>query len=235
MSSLSIVVPIYNESRTIETLVAEIRKLPTNVVKETIFVNDGSTDDSEEKLKLALSLKPMRHILISKKNGGKASAVIEGLKRANTTHVVILDADLELDVSAIPELWQPVVDGESDSVFGYREFRAHSSYTYRYVMGNKLISHLYGMLFNQFITDIMCGFKIFPRELIHYIPKNLKGFSIEVGVPVALWKIRQKPKEISVKYHPRSRHEGKIINHFDAFRVIGTLVKLRIVTRRQIT
>jgi glycosyltransferase involved in cell wall biosynthesis len=67
MSSLSIVVPIYNESRTIETIVAEIRKLPTNVVKETIFVNDGSTDDSEEKLQLALSLKPMRHILISKK------------------------------------------------------------------------------------------------------------------------------------------------------------------------
>ena len=231
MRTLTIIVPFFNEARTLKQLVEEIADLPDKVYEEVIFVNDGSEDDSEEVLMSALGKFTISHTYIHKSNGGKASAVLEGLRNSQTTHAVILDADLELEVSGLIGMWKQIESGEADAVFGYRQFRSHASYTYRYAVGNKLISNFYGLIFNQLITDIMCGYKMFPTELKNSLPKKILGYSIEIAIPSALWKIGLKPFEIEVNYNPRNRHEGKIINSFDAIKVLLAVIKFRLSSR----
>ncbi len=209
----------------------QIAELPIRIYEEVIFVNDGSEDNSEEVLKFALGKFSIAHTYISKSNGGKASAVLEGLSNSQTTHSVILDADLELEVLDLIGMWEQIESGEADAVFGYRKFRSHSSYTYRYAVGNKLISNFYGLIFNQLITDIMCGYKMFPTELKNSLPKKILGYSIEIAIPSALWKTGIKPFEVEVKYKPRNRHEGKIINSFDAIKVLLAVIRFRMCSR----
>ena len=232
MPELTAIVPFFNEARTLKELVGAISQLPDGTLSQTIFVNDGSGDDSEFVLRKALSSAKFPSEYIVKSNGGKASAIFAGLNKVKTSHVVILDADLELDPREIVNLWRPISLGEAEAVFGYREFRSQTSYTYRYAMGNRFISHLYGILFNQVITDIMCGFKIIPTAILEGTPRKAKGFAIEVAIPVALWKKSIKPNEIPVSYSPRSRHEGKIINVVDALAVIVNLITLRMLNRK---
>ncbi len=231
MPSLTIIVPFYNEARTLAQLVEELGKLPNNIYEQVIFVNDGSKDNSEKVLKEALDQFVVPYTYIEKSNGGKASAVLEGIEKSQTTHAVVLDADLELEVSDLVGMWELIETGSAEAVLGFREFKSHSSYTYRYAVGNKLISNFYGIAFNQLVTDIMCGYKMFPIKIKTQLPKNISGYAIEIAIPSALWKTGIKPHEVEVSYKPRSRHEGKIINSFDAIKVLVSIVKFRLVLR----
>ena len=141
--TLTVLVPFYNEERTIPELVAQLKQLPNGTVKQLIFVNDGSTDGSVELLEKSISKTKLSYHIINKENGGKASAIKTGSKFLTTTHVVILDADLELSTSDISKLWAKVLEDESDHIFGYRKFLAHSSFTWRYSRGNQIISNIY--------------------------------------------------------------------------------------------
>lgn len=231
MPSLTIIVPFYNEARTLTQLVQELQALPKEVYNQVVFVNDGSTDESEKILKEALERIRIPSTYVFKKNGGKASAVKEGLKKARTTHAVILDADLELKVIELTRLWEMVVSGDAEAVFGYRNFKSHSSYSYRYVVGNRVISHFYGIIFNQLLTDVMCGYKLFPVELKNQLPKHVSDYSIEIAIPSVLWKMKIKPFEVEVSYSPRNRDEGKKIHSFDAVKVLFAILKFRLVMR----
>lgn len=231
MPSLTIIVPFYNEARTLKRLVEEISKLPKETYEQVIFINDGSSDDSDIVLEDALRIFNLPHAYIRKHNGGKASAVLEGLQNSQTTHAVILDADLELEVSDLTRMWKLILSGEAEAVFGYRNFKSHSSYSYRYVIGNRLISNFYGIIVNQLITDIMCGYKLFPIGLIASFPKFISGYSIEVAIPISLWKHKIKPHEIEVAYNPRNRHEGKTINVIDAIKVLFAILRYGLVLR----
>lgn len=228
MPSLTIIVPFYNEARTLKQLISDIENLTNSIYEKVIFVNDGSEDNSEQVLKDALDQFSIPSTYIYKTNGGKASAVLEGLNNCESTHAVILDADLELEVSDLIEMWELIESGKADAVFGYREFRSHSSYTYRYAKGNKVISNFYGFVFNQLITDIMCGYKMFPVDLKSHLPRKISGYSIEIAIPSALWKLGIKPHEVEVSYKPRTRHEGKIINSLDAIKVLLSIIKFRL-------
>jgi glycosyltransferase involved in cell wall biosynthesis len=233
MQSLSVIVPFFNESRFLSRLVNELDALPENTVAEVIFIDDGSTDDSVSILKESLRSSKLKSSIHSKQNGGKASAVELGAKFLKTSHVLILDADLELSTSDIAKLWSVITTNQSEVVFGYRNFLAQSSFTWRYAKGNRLISNLYGVLFNELITDIMCGYKLMPSQILQSIPFKAKGFAIEVEIPIQLWKYRIRPYEVSVDYFPRSRSEGKGITVFDAVKIIFTLVTQRIFYSRQ--
>ena len=142
MKTLTALIPFFNEERTISDLVGQLDYLPKGILAECIFVDDGSTDSSSHLLSQALTGVHFKSQIITKTNGGKASAIKEGAKALTTSHVVILDSDLELATPDIERLWQVVQSGENDYVFGYRAFLAHSSFTYRYSRGNQLISNL---------------------------------------------------------------------------------------------
>ena len=170
MKTLTALIPFFNEERTIAELVRQLDSLPEGILTECIFVDDGSTDASSHLLPNALASVHFKSHIITKANGGKASAIKEGAKALTTTHVVILDSDLELATSDIERLWHVVQSGENEFVFGYRAFLAHSSFTYRYSRGNQLISNIYGILFNEVITDIMCGYKLVPSKTLQSLP-----------------------------------------------------------------
>lgn len=235
MKSLTIVVPFYNEERTLGELVRQLSELPQGTFTQCIFVNDGSTDQSLDLITAALTSYPLPHKILNKLNGGKASAIKEASSLLETSHVVILDADLELKTTDLIRLWEIVMNGESEVVFGYRKFLAQSAFTYRYSRGNQVLSHVYGFLFNEVITDIMCGYKLLPSKLLQACPFKYSKFGVEVEIPLHLWLQRIRPYEILVDYKPRSRAEGKVIGVGDALQIIFDLVYFRLkMSRRRI-
>jgi len=231
MAELTIIIPFYNEARTIGKLVQELQCLPINTFKTCIFVDDGSTDSSVNLLESALMSVEFDHQLLTKANGGKASAIKLASRVVKTSHVLILDADLELNTADVTKMWAVVLGGTSDVVFGFRRFVAQSSFTYRFARGNQIISHIYGILYNEVITDIMCGLKLIPSHYLRAVPFKFSKFAVEVEIPLTLWVDRIRPYEIKVDYSPRSREEGKIIGVKDAIQVIFDLIIFRIRMR----
>jgi glycosyltransferase involved in cell wall biosynthesis len=232
MKTLTALIPFFNEERTIVELINQLDALPKGTLAECIFVDDGSTDSSSQLLSRALAEVDFKSQFITKANGGKASAIKEGAKALTTTHVVILDSDLELATSDIERLWQVVQSGENNFVFGYRAFLAHSSFTYRYSRGNQLISNIYGIFFNEVITDIMCGYKLVPSETLQSLPFKYKHFGLEIEIPMQMWLNHQRPFEVDVAYRARTRAQGKSISVKDAFAVIASMALFRITHRR---
>ena len=232
MKTLTALIPFFNEERTIAELVRQLDSLPGGILTKCIFVDDGSTDSSSQLLFKALEGAHFKSQIITKTNGGKASAIKEGAKALTTSHVVILDSDLELATSDIERLWRIVQFGENDYVFGYRAFLAHSSFTYRYSRGNQLISNIYGILFNEVITDIMCGYKLVPSEILQALPYKYNHFGLEIEIPMQMWLNHQRPFEVDVAYRARTRAQGKSISVKDALAVIKSMVTFRITHRR---
>ena len=235
MKTLTVLVPIFNENRTIQELVRQLEEIQDGVISECIFVNDGSTDSTLELLNVALSNVRFKHQVISQKNGGKASAIHAGAKLVTTSHVIILDSDLELETGDVKVFWKIVTDGRSDIVFGYRKFLAHSSFTYRYSRGNQVLSNLYGIFFNEVITDIMCGYKLVPTNVLKDLPYKFRKFGLEIEIPMQMWKKRMRPYEVEVKYHARTRAEGKSITVKDAIAIIISMAAFRVSNRRTIS
>ena len=228
MKTLTALIPFFNEERTIAELVKQLDALPKGILTECIFVDDGSSDSSPALLGEALQGVHFKYRIITKTNGGKASAIKESTKWIATTHAIILDADLELDTCDVARLWQVVLDNRSEIVFGFRSFLAQSSFTYRYARGNQFLSHLYGILFNEVITDIMCGLKLLPTEYFKQCPFNYGNFGVEVELPLYMWLKRLRPFEVLVDYKPRTRNEGKVIGIKDATQIIWDLTIFRI-------
>jgi glycosyltransferase involved in cell wall biosynthesis len=233
MKTLTALIPFFNEERTISELVHQISQLPNGTLEHCVFVNDGSTDDSLELLESALAKTDLSFSIINKLNGGKASAIRDASKVLETSHAVILDADLELNTYDIVRMWDVVLQEKSEIVFGYRSFHAQSAFTYRYARGNQFLSHFYGILFNEVITDIMCGYKLLPTKYFKECPFKYSRFAIEIEFPLLLWLQRLRPYEILVDYKPRSREEGKVIGVKDAVQIILDLVYFRIAKARK--
>ena len=234
MKTLTVLVPIFNEARTIQELVRQLEEIQVGVISECIFVNDGSTDSTLVLLNESLNKVGFKYQVISQENGGKASAIHAGAKLLTTTHVIILDSDLELETSDVPVFWKIVTEGRSDFIFGYRKFLAHSSFTYRYSRGNQVLSNLYGIFFNEVITDIMCGYKLVPSQVLQELPYKFKKFGLEIEIPMQMWKKRLRPYEVEVHYHARTRAEGKSITVRDAIAIIYSLAAFRLSNRRTV-
>lgn len=232
MKTLTVLIPIFNEDRTIQELVRQLNEIKSGVISECVFVNDGSSDSTLALLSESLKKVEFKYQVLSQENGGKASAIRSGAKIVTTTHVVILDSDLELETSDVPIFWEIVTDGKSDFVFGYRKFLAHSSFTYRYSRGNQVLSNLYGIFFNEVITDIMCGYKLVPTRVLQELPYKFKKFGLEIEIPMQMWKKRMRPYEVEVHYHARTRAEGKSISVKDAVAIIFSMAYFRLTNRR---
>jgi len=234
MKTLTVLIPIFNEARTIQELVRQLNEIELGVISECIFVNDGCTDSTLALLNEALREVRFKYQVISQENGGKASAIHAGAKLLTTSHVIILDSDLELETSDVTVFWKIVKDGRSDYVFGYRKFLAHSSFTYRYSRGNQVLSNLYGIFFNEVITDIMCGYKLVPSIVLQELPYKFKKFGLEIEIPMQMWKKRLRPYEVEVRYHARTRAEGKSITVRDAVAIIFSMAEFRLSNRRTV-
>jgi len=235
LTTLSIIVPAYNEERTIETILDKIGsvELIDNVGKEIIIVNDASSDATDAKVKAYLSAHPDVDIKYFQHevNQGKGAALRTGIKEATGDYVIIQDADLEYDPWEFNILLKPILDDFADVVYGSRFIggKPHRILFFWHSIGNKWLTFLSNAMTNLNLTDMETCYKMWKREIIQSIKikENRFGFEPEVTAKVSrIEKIRI--YEVGISYYGRTFEEGKKINWKDGFRAIYCILKYNI-------
>lgn len=223
---LSIIIPAYNEEKTIEELVKRVFEVKLPGQKEIIAVDDGSKDKTLEILQ-NLQVKYGVVVVSLTKNSGKGAAIREGLKNTTGDLVIIQDADLEYDPKDYSSLLKPFFEDNAQVVYGSR------------ILGSKKhgsLAYYWGGLGVTFATNIICGikitdeptcYKVFKKELLNSLDLKCRGFEFcpEVTAKIARRKIRI--FEVPISYNPRGKEDGKKINWKDGFVAIWTLLKYR--------
>lgn len=227
---LSVVIPCFNEERTIRTLIGQVLRSP--VVAEVVVVDDGSTDGS--RTALAGLADPRVRVVLHERNQGKGAALRTGFAHATADFVVVQDADLEYDPAEYPVLLEPLLDDRADVVFGSRFLsgRPHRVLYFWHSMGNKFLTLLSNMFTDLNLTDMETCYKCFKREVIQSIEieENRFGFEPEITAKLASAKFRI--FEVGISYSGRTYDEGKKINWKDGIRAVYCIVKYSNLGRR---
>lgn len=232
---LSIVVPVFNEEKTIGEVLKRISevKIP-NASKEVIVVDDGSSDKTSENIKRVVSKVKEIRFMQHEKNMGKGAAVRTGIKQASGDYVIIQDADLEYNPNLIPVLFSKI-EGKDDVIYGTRLNRLpnlnHEERRFRFLahyLGNRFLSLVTSVLYGQWITDMETCYKLFPRRSMKSISLKSRGFDFEPEITAKLLKNGFKIKEFPITAEPRGYEEGKKLNTFrDGFKALYSLIKYR--------
>lgn len=225
---LSIIIPAYNEQTTILQLLDKVKKveLPENIQKEIIIIDDYSVDGTKEILK---KLECQYSVIYHDKNRGKGAAIKTGLKKASGDFIIIQDADLEYDPNEYSKLLQPILDGETQVVYGSRFLNRHHNPRYKlFYLGNKFLSLLFSVLYGQEISDMETCYKLFKKDVLKSITIKSNRFNFEPEITAKVIKAGYKIKEIPVSYQSRSFKEGKKIGWRDGVSAIWTIIKYRL-------
>jgi hypothetical protein len=233
--TLSVIIPVYNERRTVMKLLRRVAIQPLSLHKELIVVDDCSTDGTREFLQEsdlpelvggngANTVKLVLH----EKNMGKGAGVRSGLEHATGELVLIQDADLEYDPRDYPELIAPILEGHADAVFGNRfHFGSHKVPRFwRYVL-NRIFSMLCNMLTGLAVHDVTACYKVFTRDLLVRMNLQSDRFSVETEMAVKVAKLQARVYEVPIAYHGRTYAEGKKISWSDGVMAVRDLVKYR--------
>ncbi|MDO7884413.1 glycosyltransferase family 2 protein [Hymenobacter cheonanensis] len=229
---LSIIIPAYNEGKTIHKildLIAQV-ELINNIGKEIIIINDFSVDDTEAAVKKYMRENPHLEIMYyaHASNMGKGAALHTGIQKATGDYVIIQDADLEYDPAEYNILLAPVVKGFADVVFGSRFIggNPHRILFFWHSIGNKWLTQLSNALNNLNLTDMETCYKLFRRNIIQNIPLREKRFGFEPEITAKVAKIPNiRIYEVGISYYGRTYAEGKKIGWRDGFRAIYCILK----------
>jgi glycosyltransferase involved in cell wall biosynthesis len=228
---LSVVMPVYNEGKTVATVVRTVLEQP--VVLELIVVNDCSTDETQAELETAAKGEPRVQLLKHDVNQGKGAALRTGIKLARGRVVIIQDADLEYDPAEYPRLLRPIVTGRADVVYGSRFLgsEAHRVLYYWHSVGNYFLTQLSNMLSNLNVTDMETCYKAFRREVIQdiEIEENRFGFEPEITAKVAHFSPRLRIYEVAVSYYGRTYEEGKKVGWRDGVAALFCILKYNLL------
>ncbi len=232
LSKLSIIIPAYNEGRTIHLILDKIQKvaLLNNIAKEIVIVNDCSSDDTEQAIHDYIQLNPSADIQYYKQpyNMGKGAALHRGIKESTGEYLIVQDADLEYDPEEYNILLKPVLDGFADVVYGSRFMggNAHRVLFFWHTLGNKFLTFLSNSMSNLNLTDMETCYKLFNSEILKTIELKEKRFGFE---PEVTAKISRIPKiriyEVGISYYGRTYEEGKKIGWRDGFRAMYCIIK----------
>jgi glycosyltransferase involved in cell wall biosynthesis len=235
MSTLSIVIPAYNEGPTIHRILDKVKDvvLLNNMQKEVIIVNDCSRDNTEESILAYKAANPDLPISYYKHeiNQGKGAALHTGIAKATGDYVVIQDADLEYDPEEYNVLLKPMVNGFADVVYGSRFMggKPHRILFFWHSIGNRWLTTASNVFTNLNLTDMETCYKVFRRDIIQGIRLEEKRFGFE---PEVTAKISRIPKiriyEVGISYYGRTYEEGKKIGMKDAFRALYCIIKYNI-------
>jgi len=235
---LSILIPVYNEEKTIAKLISEVDNVILPVTeKEIIIINDGSTDKTAEEIKRISKVFKNITLISHHKNMGKGSAIRTGINHATGDYIIIQDADLEYNPKDIPAMIKPILNGKARVVYGSRlkrlpNFRRDER-TIRFFihyLGNKMLSVLTSILYGQWITDMETGYKIVPTNVMKNLKLSSVGFELEPEITAKLLKKGYLIHEISISTNPRGYSEGKKLNTVrDGVRALWALFHYRFI------
>jgi hypothetical protein len=233
--TLSVIIPVYNERRTVMKLLRRVARQPLSLHKELIIVDDFSSDGTREFLQgsdlpglLGGNGANSVRLVLHEKNMGKGAGVRSGLEHASGELVLIQDADLEYDPRDYPELIAPILEGHADAVFGNRfHFGSHKVPRFwRYVL-NRIFSILCNMLTGLSVHDVTACYKVFTRELLVKMNLQSDRFSVETEMAVKVAKLQARVYEVPIAYHGRTYAEGKKISWSDGVMAVRDLIKYR--------
>ncbi|MDP4039337.1 MAG: glycosyltransferase family 2 protein [Candidatus Pacearchaeota archaeon] len=230
VKKLSIIVPVYNEEKTLSQIIVKLQDLKIkDIKKEIIIVNDASTDKSKEIIKLLIKEYKNINYIEHKKNLGKGSALRAGFKKASGDYIVIQDGDLEYDPEDFKNLIVPLQKNKADVVYGSRMLGKITGFQIKsHYYGNKFLSFLTMILYGQKITDMETCYKMMSQKVIKSLNLNANKFDIEPEITAKILKKGYKLLEIPITYNSRSFVEGKKITWKDGLKALYVLCKYRI-------
>jgi len=239
MPVLSIIIPAYNEAKTIHLILDKVRavELTAGLGKEVIIVNDCSTDATEEAIKRYMGEHPDFNIryFAHPVNRGKGAALHTGIREATGDFLIIQDADLEYDPEEYNILLKPILSGMADAVYGSRFMggNPHRILFFWHTIGNRLLTFLSNMFSNLNLSDMETCYKLFRSEVIKGIPLQENRFGFEPEVTQKLSRINGiRIYEVGISYYGRTYEEGKKINWKDGFRALYCILKYGIQSKK---
>lgn len=229
---VSVVVPCYNESETIEAIIQRIRDVPLCIEREIIIVDDCSTDGTRRLLAGLENEKDVR-VIYQPYNRGKGAALHCGFDAATGDIVLIQDADLEYDPMEYPKLLQPILDGKADVVYGSRFIggESHRVLYFWHSLGNKFLTLLSNMFTNLNLTDMEVCYKVFKKSVLDEIELHEERFGFEPEFTAKVAKLGCPIYEVGISYYGRTYEEGKKIGWKDGVRAIHVILKYGLLGR----
>ena len=222
---LSIVMPVYNEMKTLEEIISRVLNADTgDVEKELVIVDDCSKDGSREYLQGLTD--PRISLYLMEKNSGKGAAVRRGIEKSTGEMILIQDADLEYDPNEYGQLIAPILDGRADVVYGSR-FKGSTTrvHMYWHSLGNHFLTTLSNMFTNLNLTDMEVCYKVFKSEVIKKIKLRSNRFGFEPEVTAKLARAKCRIYETPISYAGRDYSEGKKIGWKDGFNALYCIVR----------
>jgi len=223
---LSIIVPAYNEEKTIlKVLSALIREIPN--ANEIIVIDDGSTDRTAQIAEIFSQQHPQVHLVRQQKNQGKTAALRMGFAASTGDIVLVQDADLEYDPVDIPGLIEPMLQGKADVVDGSRFMvrQAARVLYFRHFLANQLLTFLSNLLTDLNLSDVETGYKAFRGQIIRNMIIETQGFGFEIEVTAKVAKLKCRVYEVPISYHGRTYEEGKKIGIRDGIDAVAYIFK----------
>lgn len=224
-NKISIVIPTYNESGTIEELLRRVEAADLGMEKEIIVVDNNSTDGTQEILRRCAS----HHTLIfQERNMGMSNSIRKGLQAATGDLLMKQDADLEYDPNDIKLLLAPILEGKAEAAIGSRFLRgtSHAAWNFKHLVGNKLLTYVSNIITNMFLTDMECCYKLYTRRVYERLDLRSQRFEFEPEITVEFAKRNVKVWEVAISYSPRNYSEGKKVKWIDGFHAMWTMIKV---------
>lgn len=226
--TLSIVIPVFNEEKTVEKLLEKVLAVPLTLEKEIVMVDDCSSDGTFAILSKLRESEPRVRLFKNEKNMGKGFSVRHGIEEASGEIIIIQDADLEYEPAEYPRLLKPILGGHADVVYGSRFIttEARRVLYYWHSVGNHILTVFSNMLSNLNLSDMETCYKVFRSGLIKQIRLTENRFGFEPEVTFKLSKVKNiRFFEVGISYHGRTYSEGKKINWKDGVRAFYVLFK----------
>jgi glycosyltransferase involved in cell wall biosynthesis len=225
---VSVIIPVYNEEKYLAEIVSRV--VATKIPFEVFIINDASTDQTPKIIEALLKRYPIVKAVTLPKNKGKGNAIHQGIAIASGDVILIQDADLEYDPHEYPKLLQPIEDNIADVVYGSRFLGgARRPILFWNMVANKILTFATNILYNNILSDMETGYKVFKTNMIKEIPLRARRFDFEPEFTAKVLKRKLRIYEVPIAFNPRDYSQGKKIKMWDAVVAFWTIIKYRFV------